>query len=360
MPLFATSGNYMPEDYSFDDYTRYLYLKGIAGTSSSSISSVKHGSLENVRQQQRAVVSKYEDRLSSLRSMSRLGEPRFESFVTAFIREVNAILSSSVRNVDELSHLIGVYSADKYIDSEFDQNVIQTLENLKEMVAFMQQSDSHEYSDSNRDPEELAPKTKSLQNLREAWMLLVPQGTFVYPDESLREDLLVSSFSAAAESHSISCDILEAHIKNIKLVKSADYEERCRDAVLSNLGSVARGSSGNLRPNPGFLLSIYTHTGFKSGWLQLLLLAILVTAALVAAAFMVNPAVLPLAVSGLVTGLSKVAANLFFGTAVTVAAAATVTLAASLRARFFAKPDDNGGGAGGHAMNSLPNSMTLS
>ena len=199
------------------------------------------------------------------------------------------------------------------------------------MVAFMRESEPAGYSEDSRDPDELAPRAKSLQNLREAWMLLVP-GKFVYPEDSIPLENLLWTFSTAASEYSLSCDILNAHIDNLKLVKSKDYEKCCLDAVLCGCLSpppVARGSSSDSPPNPGFLLSMYTNTGFKSGWLQLLLLAILITAVLVAAAFMVNPAVLP-----------------FFGTAVTVAAAATVTLGASLYARFFAKPDDHTGGSG--------------
>ena len=215
---------------------------------------------------------------------------------------MNDILSSPDRNLDELSCSIKDYRENcGDINSEFNRNVLQTLEDLKEMVAFMRESEPAGYSEDSRDPDELAPRAKSLQNLREAWMLLVP-GKFVYPEDSIPLENLLWTFSTAASEYSLSCDILNAHIDNLKLVKSKDYEKCCLDAVLCGCLSpppVARGSSSDSPPNPGFLLSMY------------------------------NPAVLP-----------------FFGTAVTVAAAATVTLGASLYARFFAKPDDHTGGSG--------------
>jgi hypothetical protein len=67
-------------------------------------------------------------------------------------------------------------------------------------------------------------------------------------------------------------------------------------------------------------------------------------------------AALPVAVASVVTGLSKLAANMIFGSAVTVAAGATVALAASLHARFFSKPDDIGGGGRANAASSSASS----
>lgn len=99
--------------------------------------------------------------------------------------------------------------------------------------------------------------------------------------------------------------------------------------------------------NVGFLLAVYRHPRFRQWQTQLILAAIVLTAALVITAFMLNATLLPLAVAGVVKGLSATAANTIFGAAWAIGVVAAVSLAASLHARFFSapNPDHNGGAA---------------
>lgn len=373
MPKFFTSGAYQPEDYSIDDYLRYQYLlqqtkQSITFGSAKTVSSVKSVPLFKKTEEQLKVLNVYRERFLSL-SETEASVSRNKQLTQQLIDRVMAHAERRLGiNYDSIitSSLTDSFSAECSEDTEFGLIFLQILQELDFTIEFMQQNDSYQTRDDViRDPGELAPTAKSLLNLRVAWIRVLPETVpFGFTDiRSAAQEL--GACQRDANRFNISPDIVQAHMQNLRMVTDGAYESECArefacpQATFTMISQpdiyffpdaqtapIARGSAASSVSNPGFLLSIYNDPSFKNGWLQLLLLAIILTAVLAAAAFMVNSAVLPLAVSGVVTGLSKVAANLFFGTALTVAAAATVTLTASLHARFFAKPDDNGGGAG--------------
>jgi len=90
--------------------------------------------------------------------------------------------------------------------------------------------------------------------------------------------------------------------------------------------------------NTGFFLKIYLHPVFRHWLTQLLLALIVITAASVIAAFLLNASLLPLAVTGVVKSFSTMVAQTIFGSAVVIETTAMVTLATSLHARFFSEP----------------------
>ncbi|MGV3740408.1 MAG: hypothetical protein ACO1N3_03865 [Gammaproteobacteria bacterium] len=187
-----------------------------------------------------------------------------------------------------------------------------------------------------------SPVRKSFANLDKAWNQVV-KGTLLNFFTAIKEDVyanpapLIAHLNQVCETAKVSKEIANMHFNNLQIIFSPEYEQLCIKKFESVDDLVQKK-----RINPGFILAIYNDPRFQSRYFQLLLLAINVTAILIAIAI-ANVTLLPVAVAAVVASLPKFA----FGAAVTVAAATTITLAASLHARFFNNRPPAGGASGG-------------
>ena len=353
---FITVEGYQPKDYSYDDFLRYQCMQNDSSHSDISTASVssRKASYAAFSQQKNAhILRSYEQRLTSLtRHLDR-----------GFLPKIMSIAHQSLKSKDvgHLREQINQYAESPQCTqtSTQDDDLFILLHEMLKTVELMINLNDPSF---NNDPKELSPVNKSIQNLNAGWNRVVRAGSLNLFAES--KDAIKAHFERQGSTYGLDPKIVAAHIANIEMVLSPRYEEQVAKAfapqtnplqspphrVASNARSAgtrfvpnsSRSAGG--RPNPGFLLALYQDPKFQSGYTQLLLLAIIITAALVAAAFLVNVAVLPTAVATVVTGLSKLAANMIFGTAVMFAAGATVALAASLHGRFFNRADNLGGG----------------
>ncbi|MCR9192843.1 MAG: hypothetical protein NXI01_09370 [Gammaproteobacteria bacterium] len=138
--------------------------------------------------------------------------------------------------------------------------------------------------------------------------------------------------TAIQEKYALIIDI------DTSLAQSPKFEHQARENEEENPEKLEN------RLNPGFCLAIYRDPRFQHWLLQAALLTIILTAAFIAAAFMMQSSVLPLAVSAVTAGLSKVAADKILHTAVAVGMIATGIFTASIHVRFFSKPSEGGSG----------------
>lgn len=349
MPKFQTSNLYQPENYTFDDFLRYRYLKGGLVQSGQAVAAARVSSIKapsiSLKEKQAQILGVYEQRLRDL-ALSIYAEPIINN---AMIFARGVLGFPPTIGLEDFREWIQAYR--KTLESsELYTDFLNLLDELVNMVAFMQ-DEERVSSEWYRDPDEFAPRNKSLQNLGQAWHFFTGQHSahiYILGEQERRR-----LFEDTGSRHGLVQGVIDAHIANVNMVLAPNYESCCEQefsmrttSTASNDSKIAAGSRNGYaaRSNPGFLLAIYQDPRFQHGYTQLLLLAIIIMAALIAATFMVNVAALPVAVASVVTGLSKLAANMIFGSAVTVAAGATVALAASLHARFFSKPDDLGRG----------------
>lgn len=125
-------------------------------------------------------------------------------------------------------------------------------------------------------------------------------------------------------------ELRSIHFRNLETIFRPDYSARFENGLRIVEPVLTTGSSSNL------LHAIYSDRRFQHWLFQMLLFTIIITAALGATVSFIMQAAAGVAiVEVVVAGLSKFSANVMFGAAVGMGTVATITLAASLHARFF-------------------------
>ena len=316
MPKFLKVGEYQPEDYTKAEYMQYRYLRDRARGEGASaailrpqgISSIKRGSQFSKEN----LIRFHMEELALCRSSSTFQKSGDN------LREYISNLGDKFRKEGEQSLLL-------LLERNIEENFLG--EDLGELFRAKRQAFvealrfvcSVEVDGDSRDPDELSPINKSLSHLK---------------------------FAAALwQSEAMPTDIANAHAANLALVNDPKFEGYCEVEFLDN-GSIEEAKLAITPPtspeNAGFLLKVYRSPAFQHWLTQLLLLAVVLTAALVIAAFTVNATLLPLAVAGVVKGFSGMAAKAVLGSAIVIGTGFTVALSASLHARFFAARDEAG------------------
>lgn len=297
MPKFLKVDSYQPEDYTKADFMLYSYLKDRANgqrdftSVSQSIPSVK--SSPNLFRQ-----SLFECHISELESCrTNANDQKLTSHIGSirvlwYENKFDALLELLQKN-DEFGPIFKVKSAAFAVAVTLARNDVS--------------------GEDKRDPDEFSPKCKSLINLNGA-------------------------FEASLHS-GVSSDVASAHDANKNFLNDPKFEQYCKNEFLNNgpIFAVALPPPSQKFPleNAGFFLKVYRSPAFQHWLTQLLLLAVVLTAALVIMAFTVNATLLPLAVAGVVKGFSGMAAKTILGSAIVIGTGFAVALSASFPARFF-------------------------
>lgn len=302
MPQFLKMEGYQPQDYTKGDFLQYQYLqelqKNKLNVQPSGVASVKRPSTDML----------YQYHVGQLKLCNETHKEKGADFY----KELGNALD---RNAGTLLELLESESYDLYFESRF----VTIRQAFAEAVREVSESKLAAYS---RDPEEFAPQNRSLQYLK------------------------------MAERPDLTPEQRAMHEANLAFVNADSYITDCEQEFVAN----APPKTAQLKPatpaptpasdNAGFLLKVYRNPRFRHWLTQLLLAAIVLTAALVIMTCMIQVTLLPIAVASVVKGLSTMAVNTIFGASCIIGAAAAATLATSLYARFFGatQPSDRSAG----------------
>ena len=357
---------YTPKKYDFSDYNLYLYYKELWDC--------KH--FEKIEKYFHDRLTAEADSFSHAKSsLSSLEESGLDSIAIEALKALSAryferfkILANNNAGFDELLNLGVDIQRQKYLHpdhllvklNDIDVSNMQLSEakdllesfraSLTEITRNLKKKEMFLIIDEEQNP--YAPRIRYFQYLDAAWAeltghKLASSGNALISDLNNTED---ESRRVAALDFlkGFSKAVAETHAHNLQVISSPDFTRRCL-AGFETLTPSPQKQTLTSSNNNSFLMCVYQDRRFQHWLCQLVLLAIVITAALVFASLVVKASMLPLAVATVVTGLSKFAANVIFGTAAVVGVAATVALGASLYARFFSQRPPEGGDAGSSA-----------
>lgn len=355
MPKFlAVTDFYKPIEYSLGDFKKYQLLLNVQelpnrDPSRSIVLSNKPATKQVASASE--MISSIVNKMRLLPTNSAATYPNSDYFL--FITRY-----TSSNQFEDL----GNYLRDTVTLDNCNPAFIKLHQSLLEMVVFIYEIDAN----VDKNPAELGPVAKSLEYLEDAWENLTGiRDSFVNVGKQIPEKFI----GLLRSRDKVTEEIVAAHIANLQMVLDSGYAEACRQEFVegrqgleAKLNAIPRlptetsPTTSNIpathpRPNPtavapinaGLLIRIYRDPRFSNWFTQLLLLAIVIGAAMVAAGLTL-PALLPVAVAAVVKSMSILATRIMTGAAITAGTAAAATLATSLYARFFSNPRETGSG----------------
>lgn len=296
MPKFLKLGDYQPEDYTKADFMLYLCLRDQAnGQRFTSVSQ----SIRSVKSSPNSFcTSWFELHISELESCRC---PANDNELNTLITKIKSLWCENQYRASWEA-----FSKDDICtNAKFGPTLRAKIDAFIFAVTLLA---DNEFTLQNRDPDELSPKTKFLS--------------------------ILNSAAEPWQSKAMPEAIANAHAANMKLAHDPQLEKYCEIEFLQN-SVIVCATVDPVPENAGFFLKVYHSPAFQHWLTQLVLLAAVLTAALVIMAFTVNATLLPLAVAGMVKGFSGMAAKAVLGSAIVIETGFAVALSASLHARFF-------------------------
>ena len=358
--LENTELGYTPKRYNFSDYNLYLYYKelgeGYLNSEELLLPAPKSFSLE----ESALSVANTPEEMRALKALSDRYFRRFKILANnnadfAPLLSLGADIQRQERvNASSLLAQLSECDVSKILSPEVKDLLESFRFSLREISTNLTENKGLLPVTDGQNP--YFPPARSFQYLDEEWLRLTGNTLHAYKDKIIAD--LNNTEDASRPDHALNhlrthnASLAETHAHNLRVIYSPDFTSQCL-AGFETLTPSAQKQTLASSNNNSFLMRVYQDRRFQHWLCQLVLFAIVLTAALVLTSLAVKATLLPLAVATVVTGLSKFAANVIFGTAAVVGAAATVALGASLYARFFSQRLPEGGDAGSSATNNL-------